>query len=579
MGSSTRGTARIEAAMRHARDAGDPAGWIEAATALYGRSAGDRSAMRREIVEQFEALRAGFRSRIGRLQAASIADRVGGMLLRELLKQPRIVPEELFGIAEATKARTLLDQLAGHFRDPANDDVPALERQFMAFSPDEVLVDLAGQETRLTSRLPIAAQTRDANEQNARDRELRRVEELYAAEHTGFVEVAAPATLAEVRQLLRPEELLVKYIIPYHPLHPAHALGIMLATRDGVEILSLPFTGQESRGQFIGSISVDGRAPLDSSPLGNDVVMARVSLQRGDDARPYLRSLHHVLVEAVLESDLAAGRERWIVVPHGPLHAVPWMALQNRKGRRLMDDVAVTIAPSASVWRMLLRPMVFPRTCVAMGNPSAAYSGLPALHDAEIEVTIATERWGAAGFDCAVRTGLRASDSALCDLAPRAGILYFAAHGEFPEENALDLHRVLLARTRQDVGPVSADRVRRLGLRNNWCTVLSICDGGLYRVGPGDEPYGLLPAFLIAGARNVIAAQWQVDDRRGRELMTLVSAELAGHTPASALRDAMRRYAKAPGVSIRDWAPFTTIGSGRSAIWRAPNEQERVGGD
>ena len=91
--------------------------------------------------------------------------------------------------------------------------------------------------------------------------------------------------------------------------------------------------------------------------------------------------------------------------------------------------------------------------------------------------------------------------------------------------------------------------------------VLSICDGGMYRFGPGDEPYGLLSALLAAGARNIVGPAWSIEDTQGRLLITEFYERLMAEGPAEALRRAVVSRMRA-GVEIRDWAGFVLFGAG-----------------
>ena len=111
-------------------------------------------------------------------------------------------------------------------------------------------------------------------------------------------------------------------------------------------------------------------------------------------------------------------------------------------------------------------------------------------------------------------------------------------------------------------GRLPAALLRTLDLRRAWCVTLSVCNGGLYRIGPGDEPLGLVPAAMEAGTSTVIAAQWAVNDEAGRRLMTEVVDHLPDSDPASALREGALAMMRA-GAAPRDWAAFVGVGSGR----------------
>jgi len=67
---------------------------------------------------------------------------------------------------------------------------------------------------------------------------------------------------------------------------------------------------------------------------------------------------------------------------------------------------------------------------------------------------------------------------------------------------------------------------------------------------------------LSAGARNVVAGLWDVDDRATAELMKDFYDELAsGPAPVSALRRAKLRLLRSGGVyrKPRYWAAFETF--------------------
>jgi len=161
-----------------------------------------------------------------------------------------------------------------------------------------------------------------------------------------------------------------------------------------------------------------------------------------------------------------------------------------------------------------------------------------------------------------VRARGLASEEALTNHAAEAGVLYFATHGSHPDGAALDLHGVHLTPTKDYDGLVTAFEIRRLDLSSTWTAVLSVCDGGLYRFGPGDEPLGLVPALFAAGVVNVVSTLWPLDDAAGRDLMVEMMDRLIDDGPAAALRAAALDYSQAGDVSVRDWAAFVVVGVG-----------------
>jgi CHAT domain-containing protein len=85
-------------------------------------------------------------------------------------------------------------------------------------------------------------------------------------------------------------------------------------------------------------------------------------------------------------------------------------------------------------------------------------------------------------------------------------------------------------------GPLTVRDAAELPLQAQLVT-LSACETGLSHVAPGDELLGLLRGFLVAGAPQVLASQWTVDDSSTATLMrTFYARLLAGERAAAALR-------------------------------------------
>ncbi len=562
---TSRAVLRLRSAMSAAAAAGEMQAWLTAATSLQEAlerqqpDAADRAALREDMIAACEQLRRGWRSRSGRLWVSQDADRVTGPLLRDLLDDADPDVAEVFGLTESARARVLLDVVSGCFHGDSGDpDEPGRAEQVLAFPPDPDPDPL-----RREMRLISAVRAIDDDTAPARQQALSAVESMYT-QSTGFSGGAEPVALAALQSALRPDEVLVEYVVPYHPLHPAIGLAALVITHDDARLVpDLPLPARYTSG-FIGSYAIDGRAPVDASPMGDMVTSARRAVQGPDPAAAVEagRLLHQVLIQPVLDEGLAAGKPRWIVVPHRQLHPVPWMALIDPTGCSWLETTTVTVCPSASVWLLLADRHREGRSALALGDPLLGYAGMPALTQAASEVEHLGEVWARAGLPADVRVGAGASIGALREAGPAAGVVHLATHGTFPESASGEDQQLLLSLAAGSSGRLSAAMLRTLDLQHAWCTTLSVCNGGLYRIGPGDEPLGLIPAALEAGTTSVIAAQWAVDDDAGRRLMAGVVDQLPGGDPAGALREGALALIGA-GAPAREWAAFTVIGSGR----------------
>jgi tetratricopeptide (TPR) repeat protein len=563
--------------MTMAADSGDYEAWLTSARALQAalqRADPDgtkRRGLWADIAAACDRVRLDVHSREGRMSEAERADAMVGPLLLDALDDEQVDVATVFTLTEAARSRVLLDTLAGAFHGESGDPrEPDLVSRVVSFSP-EVDTTSVIQELMLVSRV---RHMEGDDSQADRVAELRALEALYARTGRGFQDGAGTASLSDVQAELAPSQVLVEYVIPFHPLHPAFSLFALVVTADTASVVPLTVPSKPEATRPIGSFSFDGRRPWEVSPLGLLVMQARSAVQ-GDDvvsARAWGRLLHRSFVEPVLASG-AGDRDDWIVVPHRQMHACPWMALIDTDGLPWLATTAVTVCPSASVWLHLTPSTRAGHVALALGDPLVGYAGLPALPAAADEVEHLREIWERQGWHVDARTGALATAAALEAGAGAANVVHLATHGSFPTADAGTAHRLFLGLAPGSPGEMPLARIRALDLRQAWCTTLSICDGGIYLVGPGDELLGMAAALLEAGSSTVVAAQWKVDDDAGRRLMGHVMTALGTVGPARALRAGALALA-AEGAPAKHWAAFIAIGNGNGPSFEREPESE-----
>jgi CHAT domain-containing protein len=145
--------------------------------------------------------------------------------------------------------------------------------------------------------------------------------------------------------------------------------------------------------------------------------------------------------------------------------------------------------------------------------------------------------------------GQDAASAALQSRFGRVSLLHYAGHGTFAGFGGWESALPLAGETRLLPGDLLAlDRVPDR-------VVLSGCDTGKSNAAAPVEGLGLAQAFLLAGARSVLATTRPVGDHNAAEILTAFYRSWDGASdPASALRQALllqRRHS--PGS---DWAGF-----------------------
>ncbi|MDQ4077425.1 MAG: CHAT domain-containing protein [Chloroflexota bacterium] len=333
------------------------------------------------------------------------------------------------------------------------------------------------------------------------------------------------ATLSEVQAALPDGALLLEYFTTGVVLPGESMINNLPPENAGLrEYLTLPphlFLFALTRDHFeLYSIPLD---PNVVQPKPGSVSPMRRLLRPRQLAYLYARLLGPV-ESRLREYDLL------YLIPHGPLHYVPWMALRSAAGEYLLDTngPAIALAPSATILlrNCLGRATGHPGTFLALGYND---EGEEALRYAEIEARfLATLMQGDAWVGGAPKMERLVNHD-----APLRW-LHISSHGIFRPHSPLDSELRLGAND----APSAREIMHSLDLSVDLVT-LSACTSGLTHIVPGDELLGLPRAFLYAGAPTVVCTPWEAADLVALLVMERFYRDIqAGHPPAAALRDA-----------------------------------------
>ncbi len=341
---------------------------------------------------------------------------------------------------------------------------------------------------------------------------------------------ATPAGHDRLRPLLDERTVLLEYY-----LHDGGS-AVFVLTREGLAVAPL-----DARPAALARLLKSWQLNLDATARALASGGALDGLAR--NARGILQGLHRALIGPVAPA--LAGRERLIVVPHGPAHGVPFHALHDGE-RHLIETVEVATCPSGNLLRLCAeRPRRVPDSALILAHSDGG----------RLPLVLEEARAVAALLPGECHLEERATRAALAG-APRHGVLHLAAHGEARLDNPTFAHLKLAD------GQLGAADVFNLDLDGALVT-LSGCETGHGVVVGGDEVIGLSRGFLYAGATTLVQSLWRVEDgATARTMARFYTGLRAGRPPGAALRAAQLAALREEGPHPFLWAPFQLVGVG-----------------
>ena len=272
---------------------------------------------------------------------------------------------------------------------------------------------------------------------------------------------------------------------------------------------------------------------------------------RGDrlvaDVLRELEAIHTSIMAPM--RDALGDAQQIIVVPHGPMHLVPFGALWDGR-QHLIETHEVVTVPSAS----LLEHAAQARPDDELSDASVVMG----VADEAAPLIAAEARAVATALGCHEPIlGNDATVNRLLEAAQSARVLHLACHGHFSADTPLGSGLKLADRW------LTVRDIYSMRLRAELVT-LSGCETGRNLISAGDELMGLVRGFLAAGARSLLVSLWRVNDESTANFMAEFyslwhDSTSKGMPIAAALREAqlsLRKRHAHPAF----WAPFILVG-------------------
>lgn len=503
----------------------------------------------REAVRLVERARGAYGSSELRTTYTARLAQVYTDLVLVLLREGKI--SGAFEIADAARGRALVEHLASARAQLAGTTAPAsfVDAELLATRIDSLVRRLESSERRSPRERGVEWESarRDLIDRLARARaeyeaKLARAESGDDAELLGLTTVNA----SRVRASLSPNEALLDYLLT------RDTLLTFIVTRSGVSVVSVP----------VGENDLGARSRVMSSLIASRAPLARVA--------PAAEGLFDLLIAPAERQGALRDVDRLVIVPHEALAYLPFAALVDRRNRKfLVERYVLEYVPSAASL-----PVLRARSGVVQQAEDSRAGVALAPFSRELPASAAEVRRFAARMEGGTtRLDGNATEGELRTALESGGIVHVATHAELNTRNPMFSEIRLAANVRgparhEDDGRLYAYEV--FGLRVRAPLVfLSGCETGAGSAWSTDFERGedfatLARAFLFAGARNVVATLWPIEDDGAAELADRFYGHLRQSGAAQALALAQREtiHDQRYGLPFY-WAGYELSGAGR----------------
>lgn len=456
-----------------------------------------------------------------------------------------------FEIADAARGRALVEHLASARDQLTGNTAPALflNAELLARQIDSMVARLEAADRRQTTLRGIDESNvhRDLADRLARARAeyeaaIARGQSGDDAELLGLTTVNA----SRVQASLGPHEALLDYLVT------RDTLFTFVVTRKEVRVARAAASESD----------VSARARILRELFG-----ARVAPTNGAAAA---QALFDLLIGPAQRTGVLRDVNRLVIVPHEALSYVPFAALRDpRNGNVLVEEYVIAYSPSAAAL-----PILRERANVTQqGSTSSTTAEAVALapFTSELPGTAAEARRFAARVpNAVVRLGSDATERQLRLALASGGVVHVATHAQLNVRNPMfsQIRLVPGSGARDDDGRLEVYEIFGMRVRSPL-VFLSGCETGAGSAWSSDfqrgEDYATLArAFLYAGARNVVATLWPIDDEGAAELADKFYTYRHSADDADALARAQREMMRdARYQSPYYWAGYQLSGTAR----------------
>ena len=443
-----------------------------------------------------------------------------------------IPTEEAFSCIEAAKSRSMTEMIfqSGHSLPVGDAGQSEYVRKIRDLREElnwyyhRIELEQLRPEEKSSERIARLQQQAQSHENEL----LRALRELPAHERENtMLDSPAEFSVAKLQQSLPQDAALVEYYSTEDRLIAA------VVSRDRIEIVPLSVLSR------VHNLLHLLRFQFAKFRMGSDYT-ERFAATLLRATQSHLESLHAELIKPILPQLKA---KHLIVVPHGPLHFLPYHTLRDGDAY-LCDKFKISYAPSATVFALCQRrPVSNHSNSLLFGIPDERAPLI--LNEVQSVASLVSKP--------EIFLGSQATTQALREKGSACGLLHIATHGIYRQDNPM------FSAIRMGDGYLNLYDLYQMRLTANLAT-LSGCATGMNVVADGDELLGLQRGLFCAGASSLLLSLWDVHDRSTSELMQEFYRHYsATQDPAASLRQAM--------LTLREknphpyfWAPFVVSG-------------------